>query len=76
VPALTDWESTFVPPVTLMYRPSCRRIPRARVFIDFVAGVFRDLDRMRDQRIVASSRPDWLKPRYGQASAVERRRMR
>jgi len=68
VPALTDWESTFVPPVTLMYRPSGRRIPRVRVFMDFVADVFRELERSRGRRIVATSRPDWIKPGYGQAS--------
>jgi DNA-binding transcriptional LysR family regulator len=76
VPALTDWETTFVPPVTVMYPPSCRRIPRVRAFIDFVAGVFRELERSRDRRIVASSRPSWLKSHSGQASAIERRRAR
>jgi LysR family transcriptional regulator, regulator for bpeEF and oprC len=70
VPALADWESTFVPPVTLMYRPSCRRIPRVRLFMDFVAGVFRELERGRDRRIIASGRPTWLDRGYGQASAV------
>jgi LysR family transcriptional regulator, regulator for bpeEF and oprC len=74
VPALTDWESTFVPPVTLLYQPSCRRIPRVRAFIDFVANVFRELERGRDQRLVASSRPAWLGTRYSQASALARRR--
>ena len=74
VPALTDWELTFVPPVTVMYQPSCRRIPRVRAFIDFVAGVFRELERNRHQRIVASNRPSWLGSRYGQASAVGGRR--
>lgn len=76
VPALTDWESTFVPPVTVMYPPSCRRIPRVRAFIEFITGVFRELERSRDRHIVASSRPNWLKSGHGQASATERRRPR
>lgn len=74
VPALTDWESKFVPPVMLMYRPSCRRIPRVRAFMDFVADVFRELERSRGRRIVATSRPDWIKPGYGQASRTTARR--
>src|SRR5262245_22161660 len=74
VPALTDWELTFVPPITVMYRPSGRRTLRVRAFIDFAAGVFRELERSRERRIVASTRPDWLRPGYGQASASRERR--
>jgi LysR family transcriptional regulator, regulator for bpeEF and oprC len=83
VPALVGWESTFVPPVTLMYRPSGRRVPRVRVFVDFMTGVFRELERQRGQPVVSSGRPAWAGPRYGGASrfgpasgVVARRRVR
>ena len=74
VPVLTDWEATEAPPVNLLYRPSCRRIPRVRLFIDFVTAIFRDLDRERHRRIVPSGRPVWMRQHSGLASAVEGRR--
>ena len=70
VPALTDWEAMEAPPVNLMYRPSCRRIPRVRLFIDFVTALFRELERERERRIVPTGRPAWLRQRSGLASAV------
>ena len=48
VPALTDWELDEVPPVNLLYPPSVRRIPRVRVFIDFVTQLFRDIEQQRE----------------------------
>ena len=69
VEALPDWASPEAPPVNLFYRPSVRRIPRVRAFIDFVVEVFRDLDATRGQRVVASPRPAWLARPYGRASA-------
>jgi LysR family transcriptional regulator for bpeEF and oprC len=73
VPVLTDWESTEVPPVNLMYRPSCRRIPRVRILIDFVTALFRDLEEAREHRVVASERPPWSSGRYRRASAIAAR---
>lgn len=70
VPALTDWEGTDVPPVNLLYRPSVRRIPRVRLFMEFVVGVFRDIEAARDRQIAATARPDWLRSRYRRASGV------
>ena len=48
VPALTDWEHDEVPPVNLLYPPSVRRIPRVRLFIDFVTQLFRDIEQQRE----------------------------
>ncbi|MDW3684456.1 LysR family transcriptional regulator [Cupriavidus sp. CV2] len=77
VPALTDWEPTEVPPVNLLYRPSVRRIPRVRLFIEFVTQLFREIELERERRISATETPDWLKAKrpYSRASAsVARRR--
>jgi DNA-binding transcriptional LysR family regulator len=69
VQALADWESPEAPPVNLLYRPSVRRIPRMRAFMNFVTAVFRDLEATRVRPITASGRPLWLKRPYGRASA-------
>ena len=74
VPALTDWEPLEAPPVNLLYRPTCRRIPRVRLFIDFVTGLFRELERGRESRIAPTARPAWMRQRSGLASAVTTRR--
>ena len=68
--ALGDWESPEAPPVNLLYRASVRRIPRARLFIDFVTETFRELDLVRGQRVVGTERPLWLRRPYGRTSAI------
>jgi LysR family transcriptional regulator for bpeEF and oprC len=68
VPALTDWESTEAVPVNLLYSASARRIPRARVFIDFVTELFGDLDRTRGGHVVGTERPAWLSRPHARAS--------
>ena len=73
IPALEDWESPEAPPVNLLYRPSVRRVPRMRVFIEFVLEVFRELEATRERPVVASDRPQWLKRPYGRASASLKR---
>jgi len=70
VRALADWQSTEAPPVNLLYRASVRRIPRVRLFIDFVTELFGELDRQRAQPVVSTERPRWLQRRYARASAV------
>ena len=70
VRALGDWESHGAPPVNLLYRASVRRIPRVRLFIDFVTELFRDLDAIRGQPLAASVRPDWLGRHYSRSSAM------
>ena len=68
VSALKDWESTEAVPVNLLYGASARRIPRARVFIDFVTELFGDLDRTRGRYVVGTERPAWLSRPYARAS--------
>ena len=70
VRVLADWESTESPPVNLLYRASVRRIPRVRLFIEFVTELFRDLDAIRGQPLAASGRPDWLGRHYSRSSAM------
>ena len=70
VRALGDWESSEAPPVNLLYRASVRRIPRARLFIDFATELFRDLETLRGQPVTASGRPKWQGRHYGRASAM------
>lgn len=59
VPALVDWHSPEVPPVTLLHSPSVRGIPRVRAFIDFVTQLFIDMERRRTMQQPASERPRW-----------------
>jgi LysR family transcriptional regulator for bpeEF and oprC len=69
-PALTDWEAIEVPPVNVLYPPSVRRVPRVRAFIDFVAQVYRDVAREREQRAASTGKPQWLKSRPPRASST------
>jgi LysR family transcriptional regulator, regulator for bpeEF and oprC len=75
VRALADWQSPEAPPVNLLYRASVRRIPRVRLFIDFVVERFREIEVERGQQVVASEAPSWLWRRLGRASAVVNRRL-
>jgi DNA-binding transcriptional LysR family regulator len=68
VPVLSDWQSTFRPPVTLLYRPSVRRVPRVRRFIEFVEELFRALEATRGTPAVPGLRPYWAKRGYEKAS--------
>ena len=70
VRVLSDWESTESPPVNLLYRASVRRIPRVRLFIEFVTELFLELVTLRGQPLFASGRPDWLGRHYGRSSAM------
>jgi LysR family transcriptional regulator, regulator for bpeEF and oprC len=73
VPALTDWHQPDVPPVNLLYPPSVRRIPRVRVFIDYVTQLFGDIERQRERRTPPSGPPEWRKAHRARASSVPRR---
>lgn len=72
VPVLTDWASKDRPPVTLLYRPSGRRVPRVRCFIDFVLELFRGLEAQRDEPVGPSPRPHWMRRSYDRASVAPR----
>lgn len=70
VPVLTDWEMAEVPPVNLLYPASVRRIPRVKLFVDFVVALFRDIERHRQIRLPATAQPRWLASRRPRASAT------
>lgn len=69
VRAMADWESTESPPVNLLYRASVRRIPRVRLFMDFVTELFLELETLRGQPVIASARPGWLGRHFDSTSA-------
>ncbi len=71
VPALRDWTSPEVPPVTLLHPPSVRRIPRVRVFIDWVTQLFADIERQRIRPTPATDLPRWSKSKRPRTSAVQ-----
>jgi LysR family transcriptional regulator, regulator for bpeEF and oprC len=70
VPALRDWTSAEVPPVTLLHPPSVRHIPRVRLFIDWVTLLFADIERQRTAPTAATGVPRWSKSQRQRTSAV------
>jgi LysR family transcriptional regulator, regulator for bpeEF and oprC len=75
VPVLLDWESRHSPPINLLYRSSQRRIPRVRLFIDFLVRMFRRMEEEREPELVVHltpERPDWYRRRHARASATPR----
>jgi LysR family transcriptional regulator, regulator for bpeEF and oprC len=70
VPALTDWLIDEVPPVNLLYPPSARRVPRVRIFLDWVTQVFADVESQRRQPLPATPMPRWVVARKLRASAA------
>jgi LysR family transcriptional regulator, regulator for bpeEF and oprC len=72
VPALAGWESTEVPPISALYPPSVRRIQRVKLFIDFVAQLFRDSERRTP---MTTPRPHWLQSMKSRASTTRARQL-
>jgi LysR family transcriptional regulator for bpeEF and oprC len=70
VPALEDWTSPEVPPITLLHPPSVRRLPRVRLFIDWVTQLFADIERRRHQPDAASGVPRWVRVQRSRTSAT------
>ncbi|MBE7419763.1 MAG: hypothetical protein HS128_18820 [Ideonella sp.] len=68
VPVLSDWIEETVPPVNLLYPPSVRRVPRVRLFIDWVTQLFAEVERERERPLPASPVPRWLSARRPRAS--------
>jgi hypothetical protein len=71
VAALTDWEMADPPPINVFYRPSFRRNPRVRPFVDFVTDRFRTLagtDALPDTTL--PTEPNWYRTGAGRASAA------
>lgn len=71
VPVLQDWEVHGGPPVNLLYRPSQRRTPRVRLFIEFVTTLLREREADGLQRLFPE-RPLWHRRGPGRASSILR----
>jgi DNA-binding transcriptional LysR family regulator len=71
VPVLPEWEVQGGPPINLLFRPSQRRTPRVRVFLDFVTELLRDIEAEAQAR---AALPHWHRTGYGRASSVLRAR--
>lgn len=71
VPVLRQWEMKDAPLVSLLYRPQHRRTMRVRAFVDFVVGIFQQLE--TEQQVLAmaagGAQPDWYRRGYRRASA-------
>jgi LysR family transcriptional regulator for bpeEF and oprC len=75
VPALTDWEVMDSPPVTVLTRPSHRRTPRVRYFIEFLDTLFDGYEARRSGRGShrITEHPPWW-GRRGRASGTVHRK--
>jgi DNA-binding transcriptional LysR family regulator len=75
VAALADWESKDSPPVSLLIRPAHRRLPRVRLFAEFVTRLFARLEEERRPSAnarVRAERPTWYRRRRARASTAAR----
>jgi DNA-binding transcriptional LysR family regulator len=71
VAALTDWEMGDPPPINLFYRPSFRRNPRVRPFVDFLCDRFRTLAGEEAPGAAAlPAEPAWYRAGAGRASVA------
>jgi DNA-binding transcriptional LysR family regulator len=75
VPVLRDWEVQGGPPLNLLIRPSQRRAPRVRLFVDYVLALLLayEAEEGRVGERGAVERPVWHWHRYGRASSVLRK---
>lgn len=71
VPVLRDWEVQGGPPINLLYKASVRHIPRARLFIDFVMQLLREVEAEGEALAhrPSTERPAWHRRGYGRASS-------
>lgn len=75
VPVLVDWESRHAPPIGLFYRSSQRRLPRVRLFVEFLTELFQRMEASRGPHLtvqIPPERPPWYRRRHGRASATPR----
>jgi LysR family transcriptional regulator for bpeEF and oprC len=76
VPVLLDWDMRDAPPIDLLYRPNQRRIPRVRLFIEFLTELFQEMEAERGEKAgmhLRAERPRWW-ARQGRASVAIGRR--
>ena len=71
VPVLSDWDVHGGPPINVLFRPSQRRTPRVRVFVDFLRRLLDEIESEGDR---SAARPHWHRIGYGRASSVLRAR--
>lgn len=67
VPVLLDWEVQGGPPINVLFRPSQRRTPRVRVFVNFLSALLDEIEAEGDR---SAARPHWHRAGYGRASSV------
>jgi DNA-binding transcriptional LysR family regulator len=73
MPALRDWELLDTPPVSLLYRPNHRRIPRLRAFADFAIELFASLEADLQgglESVTRAEAPRWHNRSALRASAI------
>lgn len=78
LPVLPEWESLEAPMIFAAYPPTQRRSRLVRVFLDFLAEVFDELDRERAaalrSNVPRAPRPAWFARTHGRQSAFAGRR--
>lgn len=78
-PVLEDWEALEAPPVHVMYRHGSRPSARVRVFVDFVAEFFANLEASRlgaiGGKIAPAPMPSWFRSNW-MGSLMRRARTR
>jgi DNA-binding transcriptional LysR family regulator len=73
VPVLLDWHMLDAAPVSVLYSPTRKRNPRVRVFVEFVAEAFREMQMHTGYNLEGgpvSALPYWHRNRYRRASAA------
>jgi DNA-binding transcriptional LysR family regulator len=80
VPVLCDWHALEAPTIFAAYAPVQRRSRLVRVFVDFVIGLFAEIDPDRISQPGASTRrvpkPDWFGRAHGRHSQYARNKAR
>lgn len=73
---LKDWTAKQAPPVSVLFRPQHRRTPRIRLFVDFVAEIFRTLriESANATPLATDKPPTWWAEQRARVSSSGRRR--
>jgi DNA-binding transcriptional LysR family regulator len=72
-PVLLDWAVQGGPPINVLFRPSQRRTPRVRLFLDFITALLRDIE---TESRGSAALPHWHRPGRGRASSILRGQVR
>jgi DNA-binding transcriptional LysR family regulator len=72
VPILLDWTCREAPPIYVCYRKALRNQPRMRALLQFLSGVFRDIEASRlpltPSEPQIEARPSWMHRKFGRRS--------